>query len=70
MFALLLFSSGPVISQSLGGIGAGTGEEKCTIKVLGIDTPCTRIWCSSTMAMTACGAGDINSQKCDKAKGC
>jgi hypothetical protein len=47
--------------------GAGSG---CTFKLAGIEFPCTRIWCSSTMSFKACGIGDALSQPCSVSRGC
>lgn len=42
----------------------------CSIKVLGQDTPCTKVWCQSTWSMSGCGAGEVTSQECIKWQNC
>lgn len=38
----------------------------CSIKVMGMDIPCTRVWCPSTMSMSACNTGGATtSQTCN-----
>jgi hypothetical protein len=54
------------LAQSMAGPGGG-----CSITVMGTEIPCTRVWCSVTMSMSACNSGgSTTSQTCNSQAGC
>ncbi|MDF2156934.1 hypothetical protein [Algoriphagus sp. CAU 1675] len=48
----------------------GGEDDGCPMIMMGMEFPCKRIWCSTTMSMSGCGAGYSTSQDCDSWANC
>jgi len=64
-FIQLSYASDESLAPPDGGSSSG-----CSFTVMGETIPCTKIWCSTTMSMSACGLGDAQSQKCSSSSYC